>query len=81
MSANSDGSGLQKSDEEIKINILLKCAVSSVVEHYLDTIKRPFLAIFSAFKFPLETIAEPLISLVIIHFSLLTRVFSQNPKF
>jgi hypothetical protein len=43
-----------------KLDVPLR-AVSSVVEHYLDTIKRPTLAIFSTFLFPFETIAEPLI--------------------
>jgi hypothetical protein len=43
-----------------KLNVPLR-AVSSVVEHYLDTIKRPTLAIFSSFLFSFAIIAEPLI--------------------
>jgi len=37
-----------------------------VVEHYLDTIKTPVLAIFSSFLFSFETIAELLIALMIV---------------
>jgi hypothetical protein len=46
------------------LTIRFDCAVSSAVEHYLDTIKRPTLAIFSGFLFPFAIIAEQLISLV-----------------
>ena len=49
------------------VSVDSECAVSSVVEHYLDTIKRPILAIFSSLYFPFATIAEPLISLVLIN--------------
>jgi hypothetical protein len=51
-----------------------------VVEHYLDTIKRPVLAIFSRFLFFFETIEEQLISLMIVNVLMLSHVISQNPK-
>jgi len=47
-------------------NVDSERAVSSVVEHYLDTIKTPVLAIFSSFLFSFETIAELLIALMIV---------------
>jgi hypothetical protein len=48
----------------VRIAVIGFCAVSSVVEHYLDTIKRPTLAIFSSFLFSFAIIVEPLISLI-----------------
>jgi len=42
--------------------------------------KSPVLAIFSRFLFPFETIAEPLISLMIDNVLMLSHVISQNPK-
>ena len=38
MTARLDNSGLPKRVEELRITIFLECAVSSVVEHYLDTV-------------------------------------------
>ena len=50
--------------------------VAQLVEQCPFNSKRPILAIFSKFYFPFATIAEPLISLVIIHFSVSSLVFS-----
>jgi len=55
---------LPKHGGKMKLKVRFECAVSSVVEHYLDTIKRPTLAVFSSFLFSFAIIAEPLISLI-----------------
>ena len=57
------------------------CAVSSVVEHYLDTIKMPILAIFSCLYFPFAIIARPFISLNNYNVLMASLVISKNPEF
>ena len=38
MRTSTDNSGLPKHGKKMKLNALFECAVSSVVEHYLDTV-------------------------------------------
>jgi hypothetical protein len=54
--------------------------VAQLVEQCPFNSKSPVLAIFSRFLFPFETIAEPLISLMIDNVLMLSHVISQNPK-
>jgi hypothetical protein len=63
------------------INNWFFCAVSSVVEHYLDTIKMPILAIFSCLYFPFAIIARPFISLNNYNVLMASLVISKNPEF
>jgi hypothetical protein len=52
-----------------------------VVEHYLDTIKRPILAIFSSLYFSFATISKLLISLDNINVLMPSLVIFKNPEF
>jgi len=54
--------------------------VAQSVEQCPFNSKSPVLAIFSRFLFSFETIAEPLISLMIVGVLMSSHVISQNPK-
>ena len=63
------------------MNVDSGCAVSSVVEHYLDTIKRLILAIFSSLYFPFATIEKPLMLLDKSNVSMSSLAISKNLEF